>query len=289
MPTIDVGGAELFFTDSGVAPGQDGPPLLLVHGWTCDSHDWAFQLDEFSAGHRVLAVDLRGHGRSSVPATDYTVPRHAADLARLLELLGLDPVIAIGHSLGGSVAAVLAVEHPERVRAMVAIEPAYGQDKAALEWLRDAAEKFGDEAGNQLAAQLLGSTEPHTPGWLKTWHGRRALGMPPALLRQTFWDLYFCDPQISGQPQSDAYLARRRSPTLAFHRLPTMAAWEQSVLSHPLSHVICWEGAGHWLHQERAPEFNALVLAWVAEVSAFSDRTTVVLPRQHASLSGRSS
>ena len=42
-----------------------------------------------------------------------------------------------------------------------------------------------------------------------------------------------------------------------------MAAWEAGVLRHPYSRVVSWEGSGHWVHQERVPEFNALVLDWI--------------------------
>jgi pimeloyl-ACP methyl ester carboxylesterase len=266
MPVIEVGDVKLWFTDSGASPGDAGPPLLLVHGWTCDSHDWSFQLDAFEAAHRVLAVDLRGHGRSSAPERDYTAQRYAADLAELLERLPVGPVVAIGHSLGASVATALAVEHPQLVLATVSVEPAYGQDEATVEWMRQAALRFGDENGSALAAQLQGGTEPLAPPWLRTWHRRRALGMDPALLKQTFWDMYFSDTQFSAQPQTDSYLTGRCCPTLAFHRLPAMADWERAVMKHPSSRVVSWEGAGHWLHQQHVEEFNALVLSWIEQL-----------------------
>lgn len=265
MPFARAGDATLFFTD-GDDPGVGAPPVLLVHGWTCDSHDWVFQLDPLARRHRVLAADLRGHGRSSAPEKDYTAQRYAADLAELLEQRAVGPVVAVGHSLGASVVAALAVEHPGRVLATVSVEPAYGQGEASLTWMRAATEPFGSEAGNALAAAMQAATEPHAPAWLTTWHGRRTLGMAPALLAQTFGDMYFCADQISGQPQSDSYLARRTCPTLAFHRLPAMAAWEQSTLLHPYSRVVSWEGAGHWLHQERPVEFNALLQSWIADL-----------------------
>lgn len=263
MPIVDLGDVRLFCTDEGA-----GPPVLLVHGWTCDSHDWVFQLDAFAEHHRVIAVDLRGHGRSSAPEADYTAQRHAADLALLLDRLDVGPVVVVGHSLGASVAAALAVEHPERVRATVAVEPAYGQTAETVEFLRGAAAQFGDDAGSALAAQLQGATEPLAPRWLLAWHRRRTLGMDPALLARTFHDMYFADTQFSAQPRTDPYLARRTCPTLAFHRFPAMAAWEQGILTGPGSRVVSWEGGGHWLHQDRPAEFTALVLAWIAELPA---------------------
>jgi pimeloyl-ACP methyl ester carboxylesterase len=267
MGFIEVQDVRLWFTDSGEIPGDTGPPLLLVHGWTCDSHDWSFQLDAFAAVHRVLAVDLRGHGRSSAPERDYTAQRYAADLAELLARLTIDQVVVVGHSLGASVAAALAVQRPQLVRAAVSVEPAYGQDEATVEWMRGAAMRFGDEEGNALAAELQGATEPLAPAWLRTWHRRRTLGTDPALLRETFWDMYFSEDQFSGQPQTDAYLAGRRCPTLAFHRFPHMADWERGVTSHPESRVVSWEGAGHWLHQQYPVEFNSLVLTWIAQLA----------------------
>lgn len=268
MPVVELGDVDMFFTDDG-----DGPPVLLVHGWTCDSHDWVFQIDAFAERHRVIAVDLRGHGRSSAPVSDYTAQRYAADIALLLERLDVDPVVVVGHSLGGSVAAVLAVEYPALVRAMVAVEPAYGQPQAGIEWMREMSQQFGDDAGNELATQLQAATEPTAPAWLKTWHRRRGLGMRPGLLAQSFQDMYFSDTDISGQPNTDPYLARRTCPTLAFHRLPDMAEWERGTLTHPASRVVSWEGGGHWLHQDRPVEFNALVLSWIGDLAGVETPT----------------
>ena len=63
MAFADMGDVQLFLTDEGTG----GPPMLFVHGYTCDSHDWSWQLPHFVAKHRVIVVDLRGHGRSSTP------------------------------------------------------------------------------------------------------------------------------------------------------------------------------------------------------------------------------
>jgi pimeloyl-ACP methyl ester carboxylesterase len=77
MAFADVGDVRLFFTDDG-----DGDrPILFVHGFSCDSHDWTWQFPHFVDGHRVIAVDLRGHGRSSVPDQGYEPRQFAADIA----------------------------------------------------------------------------------------------------------------------------------------------------------------------------------------------------------------
>jgi len=74
MPFAELGDVRLFFTDE----GEGDPPILFVHGYSCDSHDWSWQLPHFVAGHRVIAADLRGHGRSSVTDGGYHPTQFAA-------------------------------------------------------------------------------------------------------------------------------------------------------------------------------------------------------------------
>jgi pimeloyl-ACP methyl ester carboxylesterase len=114
VPFAELDDVRLFYTDEGAGD----PPILFVHGFSCDSHDWTWQLPHFVARHRVLAVDIRGHGRSSVPSDGYDPVQFAADLAALLEQIDVPSVVAIGHSLVGVIVSALAVEHPERVRAV---------------------------------------------------------------------------------------------------------------------------------------------------------------------------
>ena len=121
MAFADLGEVQMFFTDEGTGD----PPLVFVHGYTCDSHDWSWQLPHFTQEHRVLAVDLRGHGRSSAPPDGYSPEELASDVAALLESLHVARVVAVGHSLGGAVVSALAVEYPDLVAALVCVDPAY--------------------------------------------------------------------------------------------------------------------------------------------------------------------
>ncbi len=133
MPFSKQGDVTLFYTDEGT-----GAPLLCVHGWSCDSHDWQYQVPALlAAGYRVIAVDLRGHGRSTAPASGYTPRGFAADLAGLLRERDAAPAVVIGHSMGGAVAVALAVEHPGLVRAVVPIDAGYGMDPASRGPIRD--------------------------------------------------------------------------------------------------------------------------------------------------------
>jgi pimeloyl-ACP methyl ester carboxylesterase len=88
--------------------GGGSPPLLLVHGWTCDHSYLAPQFEHFGRNHRVVAVDLRGHGESDKPQQRYTIEGFADDLAWLCDQLKVNRPIVVGHSMGGVIALAFA-------------------------------------------------------------------------------------------------------------------------------------------------------------------------------------
>ena len=102
--------------------GSGDPPLLLVHGWTCDHTYFAPQFEQFRRDHRVITVDLRGHGESDKPEQAYTMAGFADDLAWLCRALALEKPVVIGHSMGGTIALVLAAHHPELPAAVALID-----------------------------------------------------------------------------------------------------------------------------------------------------------------------
>lgn len=102
----------------------NGPPLLLIHGVTRCWQDWSVLLPQLTQRWRVIALDLRGHGASERSNLgEYLIRDFAADAVRFLELLGGEPVVVFGHSLGAMVAAVVAAHAPGRVRALVLEDP----------------------------------------------------------------------------------------------------------------------------------------------------------------------
>ena len=106
----------LYFTERG-----SGPPLLLVHGLMVTSEMFEPVIEHFATRHRVIVPDLRGHGRSRELPSPYTAAQLAADLARLLDHLGIDSTTVLGYSQGGAIAQQLVLDHPKRCDRLVLV------------------------------------------------------------------------------------------------------------------------------------------------------------------------
>jgi pimeloyl-ACP methyl ester carboxylesterase len=113
--------------------GNGDPPLLFVHGWTCNHTHWAAQVAHFAPAHRVVTVDLRGHGRSDAPVQDYTMEGFAGDLAWLCDRLDMKRPVVIGHSMGGIVTLATCAGHPEVARAGILVDPPFPPIRAGNE------------------------------------------------------------------------------------------------------------------------------------------------------------
>ena len=126
-----------------------GPPLLLLHGFTGSSANWLSVLPRLAAEHRVLAVDLIGHGDSAAPPATAAYAMDAAvhDLATLLDALRVPRVDIAGYSMGARLALAFAVDQPARVRCLVLESGSPG--------LADAAERAARRASDERLAAML--------------------------------------------------------------------------------------------------------------------------------------
>ncbi len=112
-------GCQLYYEDRG-----QGEPVLLVHGLGSSIQDWEYQIPHLLQHRRVLAIDLRGHGRSGKPRERYSMAGFAADVAALIEHLGLPRVHLVGISMGGMVGFQLGVDRPELLRSLTIVNSA---------------------------------------------------------------------------------------------------------------------------------------------------------------------
>ena len=101
--------------------GGSGSTLLFLHGTGCDSTDWLSVIDNLPQNHQSITVDFRGHGKSSVPTEPFTLQDLAFDVIHLINSLGLQELILVGHSLGGMVAISVANQCPQ-VAGLVLLE-----------------------------------------------------------------------------------------------------------------------------------------------------------------------
>lgn len=178
---------------------------------------------------------------------------------------GCGPVVAVGHSLGGIIVSALAVEHPDLVRAVVAVDPAYGVDGGRQASLDAVLTQLRGPDAERVAAAAFESMEiASTPPALRTWHRRRVLGTPMDVVADTLSGAFAADDQVGCRPESVEYLKGRRCPVLAVHANGAQAEWDSTTFIHPYSRHVVFEDCGHWLHQERPDEFNGLLLEWVS-------------------------
>lgn len=113
-------GVRIFAQDLGTRSSR--PPVVLVPGFGMTHEAWDHQVRVLTAsGHRVVAVDQRGHGRSDKPLGGYDVPRLSRDLVAVLDALGIERCSLVGWSFGGQVAFRTAAAHPDRVHRLVLV------------------------------------------------------------------------------------------------------------------------------------------------------------------------
>ncbi len=107
----------------GIAGDKSAPPLLLMHGITISHETWDWLIPSLAGRYRVLALDFRGHGKSSHTPGDYQPQAYVTDAIAVLEELADGPAIVIGHSLGGMTGAALSQQRPDLVKAAVLEDP----------------------------------------------------------------------------------------------------------------------------------------------------------------------
>src|SRR5688500_17861059 len=119
MPRTVVNGVELYWE----LTGETGEPIVLVHGSWGDHHGWDSVVPTLSRSFRVLTYDRRGHSQSARPAGQGRVHEDVADLAALIEHLGLGPAHILGSSFGGVIVLRLAATRPDLFRTLLVHEP----------------------------------------------------------------------------------------------------------------------------------------------------------------------
>jgi pimeloyl-ACP methyl ester carboxylesterase len=161
--TLHVNGVDLAWSERGSSP-EGTPTLVLCHGFTGSSHDFALEVDALSADRRVVTLDQRGHGHSTKTGRldGYSVEQLARDLVGFLSAVGEGPVDLLGHSMGGRVVMGVALARPDLVRSLILMDTSawsfLPDDDAVRTMVHEFINGF-DPAGGMPATLSLGGPE----------------------------------------------------------------------------------------------------------------------------------
>ncbi len=151
--------------------GQGEPTLVFVHGWSCDARYWRAQLPHFSTNHRVVTLDLAGHGHSGLTRTKYTMLSFGEDVRAVAETTGSRSLILIGHSMGGSVIAEAARLMPKRIIGLIGVDTLenieYPMTREILDQMIAPLKKDFRSGSRQFVKEMiLPSTDPLIRDWI---------------------------------------------------------------------------------------------------------------------------
>jgi pimeloyl-ACP methyl ester carboxylesterase len=173
MPKLKRDGVDIYYEVHG-----EGPVILLSHGYSATSQMWKGQIQALSKTHKLVTWDMRGHGQSDYPEDQgaYCEPATVADMAAILDAVGVDKAIVGGLSLGGYMSLAFNLAHPERVKALLIIDtgPGYRNDEAREGWNANA-----HRTADRYARDGLGGLEAGTPE-MRMSHHRNAEGLVKA-------------------------------------------------------------------------------------------------------------
>jgi 3-oxoadipate enol-lactonase len=245
--------------------GRSGPLVVLLHGLGSSSADWPEQHAVLETRYRIAAVDLPGHGRSSLPAVGaLTVESMARDVAALLARLDDAPAHVLGLSLGACVALRLALAAPERVRSLTLVNP----------FARVQAVGPGDVARLGLRMLLLGTAPMHAVAAhvarrLFPWPEQRALyDAAVASLAATPRRAYFASMRALAGFDARGQVAAIRHPTLivAGDRDTSVPLSAKLALARaiPQARLLVVPASGHATPHDQPEAFNRALIEFLA-------------------------
>ena len=261
--------------------GSGDNTLVLIHGLGSYMSAWSMNIDALSKSNRVIALDLPGYGKSTKTAETFSIPFFAESVAMLMDELDIDNATILGHSMGGHIALYLAAKHPNRVEQLVLSAPAgfeqfTEQDKMAFgatvspeaiamtpepmirQNMLATFHSFPSDAEFMIEDRLQMKDEPGFEDYAEAQAGSIF-----AMLEEPVWEMM---PDI-GQPtlvifgRQDALIPNRYlHPGLTTEDVAKTGT--ERLLNAELKLI---DEAGHFVHFERADEFNRMVMDFLDE------------------------
>ncbi|MCU0293731.1 MAG: alpha/beta fold hydrolase [Thermoanaerobaculaceae bacterium] len=241
-----------------LADGAGEPAIIFIHCWSCDATYWDNQVPVLAPRHRVVRVDLAGHGASGLQRTRYTLPAFGEDVKAVVEQERLGKVILVGHSMGGDVMLEAARLLPGRVLGLIAVDT-----------LNDASEKIDPK----LLAAWQAAMERDFPGFVKGFvRGMIPKDADPALVERIASDMASAPPAVARSAFAELFAYDEAAgfraagvPILAINgtHFPTNAAGNNRYAPFD---VVYQAKVGHFGMLEAPAEFNRLLADAVARI-----------------------
>jgi pimeloyl-ACP methyl ester carboxylesterase len=259
----DFEGLRLHYVDY----GQGKEAVVFIHGWTCDSTFWRFQVPAFKKGRRLILVDLPGHGQSDKPRIAYTQDLFARAVNAILVEAGVDNAVLVGHSMGVSVARQFIRKYPGKAKAIVNVDGAFyrmPKDQLKLRaWMKrhaDFVQNFKGPDYKESAARFIDSMfVTETPVDLR--------GEIKSVMLSTPQHVAVSSLEALGDPtiwQEDAI----GLPSLAVYaKTSDLPVDNEQYLRRLFPHLDYqqWEGCGHFLFMEQPNRFNEALSEFLAQ------------------------
>ena len=241
--------------------GKGEPSLVFIHCWSCDRHLWDNQVAAFAKNHRVVTIDLPGHGESGQQRKKWSIEEYGQDVRQVVTKLDLKRVILIGSSMGGPVALEAARRMPERVVGIVPVDTLQNADqKIPPDQLENLLKQMrADYKGTVTSTMNQYFFAPGSPVAVKNRVINEATSRPPELALAIL-------EAVMGYDQTQG-LSAVKVPIHAINSDLNPTNLEVNRKYAPQFDVAVIKGVGHYPMLEDPARFNTLLTEAIAALS----------------------
>lgn len=245
--------------------GSGEPAVVLIHGWCCNRSFWRNQVDVLGKDHRVVAVDLPGHGASGAGREAWSLAGLGADVRAVVETLGLPRVVLLGHSLGGPVALEAARLLPGRVVAVIAVDTLQDADfEMPADAVETMASRFEQDFSGTMAQAVRSMFRETADPAVVEWTLSASLGTDRAAALALMRDYPNFRPKEALAAAGVPVRCLNTVPR-AEEGLPTAIETNRRYADYD---AVLLEDVGHFPMLEKPAEFNAKLLEVLAAVES---------------------
>jgi sigma-B regulation protein RsbQ len=242
--------------------GKGEPALVFIHCWSCDRRLWDNQVSAFAKSHRIVTIDLPGHGESGQGRKEWSVPSYSEDVKTVVRKLGLKRVVLIGSSMGGPIALETARRMPERVVAIVPVDTLHNvENRLPPEQLENVMKQLRADYKGAITGfmnQLFFA--PGTPLAVRDRMIAEATSRPPEMAVRILEGIFAYD--------SAPALRELKVPIRAINADLTATNLEINRKYAPQFDVRIIKGVGHYPMLEDPVRFNELLAEILRDVAA---------------------